>query len=302
MQVKLQLLNAEAAKLSRTSANGSTDTVDAAEVGREEHVRRIVLDVQDVMKRLTKKHKAALDKVVQRQEDLQKEEPLHALAVPTNRPLDVFQPATYPACCTEFFYGDCTPFLKRREQLSCQQVFDALPNREELEYTLPSDDPDQPYKAHNKSRFDTPEFYALFAATLRWLKAMQMTKFVFARQGYEKDVKAIAAASSADFVNAAVALHNPPRSNADLLRSSAGQRVQTALRQLLLSTATVPLTDGYKMRLNHMGNAMSLQWGSLTVFRTHNYADNCSPMLLRLGHGCDNEREQIGRASCRERV
>ncbi len=55
MQVKLQLLNAEAAKLSRTSANGSTDAVDAAEVGREEHVRRIVRDVQDVMKRLTKK-------------------------------------------------------------------------------------------------------------------------------------------------------------------------------------------------------------------------------------------------------
>ena len=70
MQVKLQLLNAEAAKLSRTAANRSTDTVDAAEVGREEHVRRIVLDVQDVMKRLTNKNKAASDKAMQRMQFL----------------------------------------------------------------------------------------------------------------------------------------------------------------------------------------------------------------------------------------
>ena len=274
MQVKLQLLNAEATKLSQAAASKPTSDVDAAQVGSEEHVRRIALDIQDVMKRLTKKNKAVLDQVVQSHDDLQKEEPGDALAVPTNKPLSVFQAASYPACFTEFFYGDCAPFLKRRNQLSCQQVFDALPSREELEYSLPSDDPGQPYKAQSKSRFDTPEFYALFAATLRWLKTMQMTKFAFARPGFEKDVATIAAASSTDFFNAAMASPNTACSNADLLRCPSGQKVHTALRQLLLSTATVPLTDGYNMCLNHMGNAMNLQWGSLTVFRTHNYADN----------------------------
>ena len=70
MQVKLQILNAEADKLGRASANISANKVDVAEVAREEHVRRIVLDVQDVMKRLTKENKAALDKVMQRMQFL----------------------------------------------------------------------------------------------------------------------------------------------------------------------------------------------------------------------------------------
>ena len=46
-------------------------------------------------------------------EKREKEEPVQALAVPANKPLSVFEAATYPACFTEFFYGDCAPFLKR---------------------------------------------------------------------------------------------------------------------------------------------------------------------------------------------
>lgn len=55
MQVEFLILNAEADKLGRTYANISANNEDVAEVTCEEHVRRIVLDVQDVMKHLTEK-------------------------------------------------------------------------------------------------------------------------------------------------------------------------------------------------------------------------------------------------------
>ena len=54
------------------------------------------------------------------------------------------------------------------------------------------------------------------------------------------------------------------------------------MRHLGFSTATVPLTDGNKMRLHHYGCALNQVVGPLTVFHTHNYADNYSPEILRL--------------------
>ena len=62
-------------------------------------------------------------------------------------------------------------------------------------------------------------------------------------------------------------------------------KVRTALRHLEFSTATVPLTDGNKMRLHHLGGATQKTFGPLHVFHTHNYADNYSPEILDLGSG-----------------
>ena len=73
-----------------------------------------------------------------------------------------------------------------------------------------------------------------------------------------------------------------PRSNQDLINTSGNQRVHTALRHLGFSTATCPLTDGNKMRLQHLGSAMNRTFSSLTVFHTHNYADNYSPEILKM--------------------
>ena len=36
------------------------------------------------------------------------------MAVPSGSPLSTFDPNTYAACWTEYFYGDCVPFLERR--------------------------------------------------------------------------------------------------------------------------------------------------------------------------------------------
>ena len=58
--------------------------------------------------------------------------------------------------------------------------------------------------------------------------------------------------------------------------------MHTALRHLRFSTATVPFTDGHKMRLHNFGCGMNDIVGPLTMFHTHKYADNYSPEILTL--------------------
>ena len=49
------------------------------------------------------------------------------------------------------------------------------------------------------------------------------------------------------------------------------------------------------MRLHHFGNAMQRIFGPLTAFHTHNYADNYSPVILKLvcggGHPVESYRQ-----------
>ena len=150
--------------------------------------------------------------------------------------------------------------------MTAQQIFDALPNREELQYSLEEDV--KVYQASSRSRWDTPEFYAVFLSFLRSLKIQQTVKASFERPGFDKDFQIIASTTAQDFTEAA--LHpSMPRSNEDLIRTSGNERVRTALRHLGFSTTTVPLTDGNNMRLHHFGCAMSRIFNSLTVFHTH---------------------------------
>ena len=282
----VERLNAEAAKfaqaeLKQREGDDSASAI-ARQVGTKELVRTsIAVDMIDIAKQMSKSSKtlADLEMLAAAQSANEKKEPLQALAVPTSKALSIFDPSALPAAYPEFLFGDCVPFLKREAPVTCQQIFDALPSREELEYHL-QDDP-EPYRAGERSRWDSPEFYTVFASYLRTLKLLQVTKASFGREGFERDFKVIASCTSQDFVEAA--LHpTQPRSNEDLLRNAGNEKVRTALRHLGFSTATVPLTDGNKMRLHHFGCAMNRIFTPLTVFHTHNYADNYSPEILTL--------------------
>ena len=44
------------------------------------------------------------------------------------------------------------------------------------------------YKAGSRSRFDTPEFYAVFASFLRTLRLFQSTKAAISREGFQKNI------------------------------------------------------------------------------------------------------------------
>ena len=236
----------------------------------------------DIAKSLAKSptQQAELQKLIASQTENEQSSCRDALVVPTGKPLSIFDPAALPSAYTEFLFGDCVPFLKRETPVTLQQIFDALPSREELEYHLDSDE--DRYLANDRSRWDTPEFYAAFASILRSLKILQSVKASFDRRGFEQDFKAIATTTSQDFVDAV--LHpSVPKSNEDLMRNNAGnEKVRTALRHLNFSTATVPLTDGNKMRLHHFGCALNQVFDPLSVFHTQNYADNYSPDIVKL--------------------
>lgn len=84
--------------------------------------------------------------------------------------------------------------------VTMEEICSWLQDREELEYSLPSDA--VPYKARATSRFDTPEFTAMFGSVLRHMLILRGVGTVFRRQGYEADLKQIAKASPEDCVEA----------------------------------------------------------------------------------------------------
>ena len=56
--------------------------------------------------------------------------------------------------------------------------------------------------------------------------------------------------------------------------------LRTALRQLLISTKDVPLTDGCKKNLRHESHNLNVTEGALVVFATFNFADTYSPLCF----------------------
>ena len=283
-------INTEAAKFAQATAQrnnkdeppASRQAAAVKQIAAKEIVRTsIAVDMIDVARQLNKsmKNQAEMQTLMAAQTENEQKMPLEALAVPSGKPLSMFDPCALPAAYTEFLFGDCVPFLKRETKVTAQQIFAALPSREELQYQLDGDP--QPYVAANKSRWDTPEFFAVAASFLRNVRMMQSVKASMDRAGFEKDFKSIATTTSRDFTEAVI--HpSAPRSNQDLMHTAGNDRVRNALRHLGFSTATVPLTDGNKMRLHHHGCGMNQIFGPLTVFHTHNYADNYSPEILKL--------------------
>ena len=92
---------------------------------------------------------------------------LHRYIAPSSVTRDRASTSALPAAYTEFLFGDCAPFLDRETPGACHHIFAALPSREELEYSLLEDS--EPHVVGSRFRFDTPEFYAVFASFLRTL-------------------------------------------------------------------------------------------------------------------------------------
>ena len=90
--------------------------------------------------------------------------------IPNDKLLSMFDPATWTQCLSEFWYGDALPNMsqvKQKPKLTFEELFEALPDREELEYQLDSES--TVYCAMPNSRFDTPEHAIIFGDTLRRL-------------------------------------------------------------------------------------------------------------------------------------
>ncbi len=86
------------------------------------------------------------------------------------------------------FYGDGAPNLDRPQRVGTKHLFKYLLEREELEYQLASDevDPLVPggcYRAPPYSRWNIPEFTAVFADTLRKMAILTTTQHMWQQWG-----------------------------------------------------------------------------------------------------------------------
>ena len=92
------------------------------------------------------------------------------------------------------------------------------------------------------------------------------------RKGFRKDVKLIANSTSEQCKSALQDSAGQPgdmaNCGAEALAANAklAQELRTALRQVLVSTKDVPLTDGYKRNLRHESHNLNVTEGPLVVF------------------------------------
>ena len=128
------------------------------------------------------------------------------LHIKSGGPINIFEAAAWPAAFVEFFYGDCAPNLDRPQKTSVREQFDYLASREELEYSLVSDteDPLIPgghYRAPTQSRWNTPEFMAIFADVVRKIRILQTTSLLWRNDAakWKADIKEIANCTVAQF-------------------------------------------------------------------------------------------------------
>ena len=122
---------------------------------------------------------------------------------------------------------------KQKPKLTFEELFETLPDREELEYQLDSDS--SPYYAMSKSRFDTPEHVIIFGDTLRRLLLFRGTRMALKRKGFQKDVKLIANSTSEQCMSAMQASAGQPGdvSNANMEALSHNDKIALELRTAL---------------------------------------------------------------------
>ena len=132
-----------------------------------------------------------------------------------------------------------------------------LSERVELEYHLESDatDPNIPdgrYCAPLQPRWDTPEFAALFAATLRTMALLQSSRGFYkkpsVRAQWNRDLNDFAQLKRSDVQAFQAEIAVASSGNLTALMAQAWDKGHTkifkALKHIQMITANVPLTDG----------------------------------------------------------
>ncbi len=143
------------------------------------------MDLRTVAQSMGERYQEELEGALSsaRMEDPQANIP-QTLHVRSGRPINAFEPQAWPAAFVQFFYGDCAPNLDRPRRVSFKHLFKYLLEREELEYKLASDETDPLvsggcYRAPPHSRWNTPEFTAVFADTLRKMAILTTTQHMW---------------------------------------------------------------------------------------------------------------------------
>ena len=110
------------------------------------------------------------------------------------------------AAATEWWFGDGAPNLARQRPMLFEEVAAMLLEREELQYSLESDE--APYTARAPSRFVAPEIVAVLGDVRRRLALLRGTRAATQRRGYKEDLQSICGATPEDY-EAALGLARP---------------------------------------------------------------------------------------------
>lgn len=282
----------DAMRQARCTQNLDTDSVaqpvhsDSATVTAANHVAaeeewfRAVVDLREAANKLAN-HKFQ-----------EKAKPMdcvdnNALFVPSGKAMSMFSPVACTQCLPGFWYGDCLPSMATPQpKLNFEKLFKALLDREELEHQLDSDSTS--YRAKSQSRFDTTKHSIVLGDTLKRLHLFKGSCMALKCNGFQRDVKLIPNATSEQCMSA---LQDSPRQPGDVASCNAEalaehalivQELRSALRQVLISTEAVPLTDGYKINVRDESHNLNVTEGPLVVSATFNYADTYSRVLSHL--------------------
>jgi hypothetical protein len=167
--------------------------------GGRHNMQALILDLQSTALTFDEAAQASVERAVAETDRRLSVCPM-ALAIPTQGPLDSFGARTYPACYVEWWFGDGAPGLDRERPMLFEQVARRLINIEEHQYSLASDT--EPYKAACQSLFNNPEIIAVLGDVVRRMRLLKGTRAAIGRKGFGVDLKALASASAADFMEA----------------------------------------------------------------------------------------------------
>ena len=126
LQGTLAALQDQAARIAK---NETTPTVEdsngalqpVADEGGRHTMRSIVLDLQSAARSFDERAQVVLE-AAQAGADTCRVVAPQSLSVPTQRPLSSFDSRSWPACYTEFWFGDGAPNLERERPMLFEQV------------------------------------------------------------------------------------------------------------------------------------------------------------------------------------
>ena len=127
LQGTLGALQEQAARIAKneatpTVADSSGALQPVADEGGRHTMRSMVLDVQSAARSFDERAQVVLERA-QAGADACRAVGPQSLSVPTQKPLSCFDSRSWPACYTEFWFGDGAPNLERERPMLFEQVF-----------------------------------------------------------------------------------------------------------------------------------------------------------------------------------
>ena len=126
LQGTLQVLQEQAQKIAKnemtpTVADSNGDLQPVPDEGGRHAMRSMVLDVQSAARAFDERSQVVLEKAQAGADTCRMVGP-QSLSVPTQSPLSCFDSRSWPACYTEFWFGDGAPNLERERPMLFEQV------------------------------------------------------------------------------------------------------------------------------------------------------------------------------------